>query len=328
MERKFSIFIFTAKKGLFYGRHSTFSHLMIKNGLLTKGVGGLYNVLTEENTYTCTARGSFRNKKITPLAGDRVEISIEDEQTATITSIQPRKNTLLRPAMANIDQIIVTLSAAQPAFNPGLLDRFLILAAQAKINAVICINKCDIYEAEKGASAMDDPLFIPYRMAGYPLIFVSAKQKTGLYPLREIMAGKLSVFAGVSGVGKSSLINRLLPHAAQEIGEMSTKLKRGKHTTRTVEILPLGITAEEGFLADTPGFSSLTIEAIPPRDMASYFIEFVPFITHCKFNNCLHHKESDCAVKAQVGLSIHPLRYESYIKLISSPSAPSAAYPQ
>ncbi|MCL2202769.1 MAG: ribosome small subunit-dependent GTPase A [Defluviitaleaceae bacterium] len=292
-----------------------------KTGLITKGVGGLYAVLTQEGTYACTARGVFRNKKtrsarpVTPLVGDKAEILIENEaeNTGTITAIQPRKNALIRPAAANIDQVLITVSAAQPAFNPGLLDRFLVLAAHAGIDAVICVNKCDLMKPALEAG------FLPYRMAGYDIIYASAKEASGLNAVREAMAGKLTVLAGPSGVGKSSLINALLPHARQEVGEISSKLKRGKHTTRAAEILPLGDTPQAGYVVDTPGFSSLETEAIPPREMASYFKEFAPYIGQCRFNDCLHaahDKAEDCAVKAHLGETIHPARYESYIKLL------------
>ncbi|MCL2605500.1 MAG: ribosome small subunit-dependent GTPase A [Defluviitaleaceae bacterium] len=280
----------------------------------------MYTVLTGDGYYPCTARGIFRNKKITPLAGDKVQILVESEQTATITSIEPRKNALIRPAVANIDQVIVTLSVKQPAFHAGLLDRFLVLAAHAGIDAVICINKCDLMQR---TSEGIPPMFMPYKTAGYPIIFTSRNDPDGIDALREIMADKLTVFAGPSGVGKSSLINALLPHAKQEIGDISAKLKRGKHTTRAAEILLLGEGTENGFVVDTPGFSSLEIEAIPPRDMASYFKEFVPFLGQCRFNDCLHSTHDgieDCAIKAQVGKTIHPARYESYLKMVNHSS--------
>lgn len=289
---------------------------MTKNGIITKGVGGLYAVLTPEGLYACTARGVFRNKKVTPLAGDKVEIFIEDELTATITSIAPRKNTLLRPAVANVDQVIIVMSARQPDFNPGLLDRFLVLAARAGIDAVICINKCDLLT---GLSDKDNPVFTPYKIAGYEIIFVSALAMNAK-ALLDSMAGKLTVFAGPSGVGKSSLINALLPDARREVGEISNKLKRGRHTTRAAEILLLEKSPQGGFVVDTPGFSSLETEAIPPRDMALYFKEFTPFLGQCRFNDCLHFshdKTEDCAVKEQVGKAIHPARYGSYLKMIS-----------
>lgn len=301
---------------------------MIKNGLLVKGVGGLYSVQTDDALYTCTARGVFRNKKISPLAGDKVSILIEDEEkkTASIQTIEPRKNTLLRPAAANIDRVIVTMAAAQPDFNAGLLDRFLIIVARAGIEAVVCINKSDLL----GPSVVDAPLFMPYKMAGYPVIFVSAKTEGGLAPLHAALAGKLTVFAGPSGVGKSSLINTLLPHAQQEVGEISTKLRRGKHTTRAATVntvnanedvsMTLAERLKNGYVVDTPGFSSLDIEQIPPRELGLYFKEFLPFIGLCKFTDCthnIHDKTEHCAVKAQINKKIHKKRYDSYLKIMN-----------
>ena len=351
----------------------------------------MYHVQTADALYFCYARGLFRNKKgrdkkpVTPLVGDRVTVLVENEaeKTGTVQSIEPRTNEMIRPAMANIDQVIVTVSAAQPAFNPGLLDRFLVLAAHAGIPAVICVSKADLLEekdktlerspkprkedkpslttheetatsavsggfaqdnrvalssgvegdrvplAGSGAEApgsgfsafKDDDRFKPYIMAGYELIFVSTVTTTGdlLAPLRRAMAGKLSVFAGPSGVGKSSIINALLPHAQLETGEISAKLKRGKHTTRAAEILPLGNDPAAGYVADTPGFSSLDTDDIPPRALANCFVEFATFAPLCKFNDCLHglhNREADCAVRAQVGQAIHPARYAGYLELM------------
>ncbi|MCL2498779.1 MAG: ribosome small subunit-dependent GTPase A [Defluviitaleaceae bacterium] len=292
---------------------------MNKNGLITKGVGGLYTVLTDEGYHSCTARGIFRNKKITPLTGDKVEILIEDEQTltATIVRIKDRVNELTRPAVANVDQVIITMSVKQPDFNAGLLDRFLVLAAHAGIDAVICVNKCDLLRQPSEGMI---PMLVPYQTAGYPLVFTSRGDIAGINGLREVMKGKLTVFAGPSGVGKSSLINALLPHAEREVGEISAKLKRGKHTTRAAEILLLGESPASGFVVDTPGFSSLEIEAVPVRAIASYFKEFSPFMGQCRFNDCLHadyDKTEDCMVKAQIGKGIHPMRYEGYLKLIN-----------
>ena len=274
---------------------------MNKPGLIIKGVGGEYTVACECGEYTCTARGVFRNRQITPFVGDHVLI---DMNKLSIDSIKPRKNMLKRPPVANIDQVLVTMAAAEPAFHAGLLDRFLVLAAHADIDAVICINKFDL--------AAGDGFLEPYIRAGYPVVKVSAATGYGMDELAAIMAGKLNVFAGPSGVGKSSLINKIIPGANMETGDISARLRRGKHTTRHAEILKLG----DGFCVDTPGFSSLEVEEIPVRDFAGLFPEFEPFIGQCKFNDCLHDKELDCAVKEQVGRAIHPARYDSYIGFV------------
>jgi len=274
---------------------------MNKTGLITKGVGGEYTVVCEDEVYICTALGVFRNRNITPFVGDHVTI---DTSKKAITSIKPRKNVLRRPPVANIDQVIVTMAAAEPAFHAGLLDRFLVLAAYENVPAVICINKCDLLK--------NSDFCKPYIQAGYPVIKVSATKNLGLDELMSIMEGKLNVFAGPSGVGKSSLINGLVPGATMEIGDISARLRRGKHTTRHAEILKLGA----GFCVDTPGFSSLETDDIPIETLATLFIEFEPYLGLCKFSNCLHETERDCAIKEQVGKTIHPLRYESYLGFI------------
>jgi len=283
-----------------------------KHGIITKGVGGLYTVLANGQNYMCKARGLFRNKKggknTTPLIGDAAIIAItdEDKKIGTIHTIEPRKNELLRPPVANIDQVIITVATAQPAFNAGLLDRFLVLVAYENIPVLICVNKSDL--------AGEDTRFAPYIAAGYPLVYTSTVAGNGLDELKQHMAGKISVFAGPSGVGKSSLINALSPKLALETGELSTKLDRGKHTTRHSEIFQLS--ENGGFCVDTPGFSSLEISHIPKKVLGSLFLEMEEYAGSCRFSDCLHHQERDCAIKEQMGHGVSTARYESYIKLL------------
>jgi len=282
-----------------------------KAGMIVKGVGGAYTVLADGNFYICNARGVFRNTKTTPLIGDYVIISVtdEDKKIGTLHTIKPRKNELRRPPVANIDQVIVTVATAQPAFNAGLLDRLLALIEYEDIPAVICVNKSDI--------AKDDR-FVPYIQAGYPVIYTSTVQQSeGLAELKQQMAKKTSVFAGPSGVGKSSLINALMPKLALEIGGLSTKLGRGKHTTRHSEIFLL---EQGGYCVDTPGFTSLETSAIPKNIMALLFKEFQQFAGECRFADCLHHHEIGCAVKEQIGKEVNAARYESYIKMLEGVS--------
>jgi len=278
------------------------------NGIIIKGIGGAYTVMAENSLhYTCTARGVFRNRNTTPLVGDKVEISISDNEKriGIIQTIKPRENELRRPPAANIGQVIITVATTQPNFNAGLLDRFLLLVEHENIPILICVNKIDL----------SDINFEAYEKAGYPLVYVGALNGEGLNELRAKMAGKVNLFAGPSGVGKSSIINALLPEVNLETGDLSVKLGRGKHTTRHTEIFPLGETPEHGYCFDTPGFTSLDISHIQKNELATLFKEFIPFLTECKFNNCLHIREAHCAVKEQIGEAIHPARYESYVKL-------------
>ena len=288
---------------------------MTRAGLITKGVGGEYTVVCDNDIYVCTARGVFRNRQITPYVGDYVDV---DTNKNAIDSIRPRKNMLRRPPVANIDQVIVTMAAAKPAFHAGLLDKFLIQAAHQGISAIICINKYDLHKGP-------DTAFLPYSQAGYPVVKLSTVNGAGLAELKGLMEGKLNVFAGPSGVGKSSLINALVPGAEMEIGDISARLRRGKHTTRHAEILRLDTghlsagpsgQAGHGFVVDTPGFSALDVEGIPASEFAGLFLEFEPFLGLCKFSDCMHDKETDCAVKAQVGKGIYPSRYESYLGFV------------
>ena len=282
-------------------------HEMNKHGLIVKGVAGSYDVRVCGEVYTCTPRGIFRKRETTPLVGDHVEITVTGEGIGTLHTLKPRKNELRRPPVANIDQVIITVATAQPAFNAGLLDRFLVLAEYAEIPAVICVNKSDLAVCE---------MFEPYAKTGYTIVYTSALDDTGLKDLRNIMAGRLNVFAGPSGVGKSSLINALSPGLGLETGGLSTKLGRGKHTTRHTEIFMLGASAEDGYCVDTPGFTSLDVAEIHKNELAQLFPEFRELTAECKFGNCLHVKETGCAVKDSVGGKVHPLRYDGYLKII------------
>jgi ribosome biogenesis GTPase len=244
------------------------------------------------------------------MVGDRVTIEITSraEAEGTLHTIKPRVNERPRPRAANVDLAVITMAAANPEFNASLLDKFLLLAESCNVASAVCLNKCDLIPAYKL-----NELTAPYVMAGYKVFGVSAEGGYGLDELKEYMTGKTSVFAGPSGVGKSSLINLVTQHGKREVGALSEKIKRGKHTTRHTELLPV---MPSGFCVDTPGFTSLDLSRVTTAELAGLFIEFKPFLGRCRFSDCRHDSEADCAVKDVVGASIHPLRYQRYLSIL------------
>jgi ribosome biogenesis GTPase len=281
-------------------------------GKIIKGIAGFYYVHTpEENViYECKAKGIFRNQKIKPLVGDDVEIDTEDqpEGKGTISKILPRKNELIRPAVANVDQAMVIFAAAEPNPNLNLLDRFLIMMQKQKVNTIVCFNKMDIV-TEGEMSLLKET----YKRCGYEVLFTSMLQKDGISILYDLMKGKTTVLAGPSGVGKSTFINIVQPDANMETGVVSEKIKRGKHTTRHSELIYV---EDETYIMDTPGFSSLYINEIEKEDLKDYFIEFEEFENECRFIGCSHLNEPGCAVKdALREKKISKVRYENYVIL-------------
>jgi ribosome biogenesis GTPase len=278
-------------------------------GRIIKGVGGNYYVSAKGKIYKCSARGKFRKAKITPTVGDYVQFTILDENDCegALDTIEKRKNILLRPRVANIDCAIITFAATSPDINRDLLDRFLILAETQNIpKVIICINKSDLVsQEEKDAFAN---IYEPY----YKVVFTSAEKNIGIDQLKEEIHGCESVFAGPSGVGKSSLINRLIPESNRQTGEISRKIERGKHTTRQVELLRAD---EETYIVDSPGFTSLSLDFLQSEELENYFREFKPYLNKCRFNDCRHLQEPDCAVKEQVGKDINKERYDSFASL-------------
>lgn len=277
-------------------------------GRIIRGIGGLYYVTANNSIYECSARGKFRKERITPTVGDFVTFTIldEDNKKGALDSIEKRKNSLIRPRVANIDTAIITFAAASPNINMDLLDRFLILAETQKIpNIVICINKSDLVNNEVRQDFN--------RIYGniYPVVYVSAKMNTGIKTLKSLIKG-VTVFAGPSGVGKSSLINNLVPKSNRQTGEISKKIERGKHTTREVELLNMD---NNIYIVDSPGFTSLTLDYIEAEDVQYYFREFDPYLGQCRFFDCAHISEPDCAVKEQIGKDISKERYDRFIHL-------------
>lgn len=278
-------------------------------GKIIRGIGGFYyvHVPNNGNVYECRAKGIFRKDNIKPLPGDWVEMAVLDEEKllGNIDQILPRKNALIRPAVANIDQALVIFAAASPKPSLNLLDRFLLRMELQEIPSIICFNKMDLADEETL-----DRLNEAYQGSGYPVLFVSAKQEQGLEQIRQILAGKTTTVAGPSGVGKSSLINLLQNQVEMETGEISEKIERGRHTTRHTELLWAG---EDTYILDTPGFSSIAIEDLEKEDLENYFPEMKELTQACRFVGCAHMSEPDCAVKAAVQEgTISESRYENY----------------
>ena len=278
-------------------------------GTITKALSGFYYVTTAEGeTITCRARGKFRYQKITPLVGDKVTLQQQPDGSGYLEEILPRKNQFQRPAVANIDQMIIVASGAIPVTDPFLIDRVTSIAEGQGCEPIICINKWDIAEAEE--------LCRIYEAAGFQTISTSAVTGQGLEQLRGLLTEKVSAFTGNSGVGKSSLLNALDPQFQIKVGEVSDKLGRGKHTTRHVELFKL---SSGGYIADTPGFAAFDIEKLEPMAadiLQNTFREFAPFIEECRFVGCAHVKEKGCAVlEAVADGSIEKSRHSSFVRL-------------
>lgn len=277
-------------------------------GKIVKGIAGFYYVhVPDKGIYECKAKGIFRKENQKPLVGDDVEIQILDEEEAkgNIEKLLSRKSELIRPAVANIDQALVIFAIVKPQPNFNLLDRFLIMMEQQGIPCIICFNKADIDEKQDGNSYEEI-----YRSCGYETLQVSAKNGQGLEALKEKLVGKTTTVAGPSGVGKSSIINELQSSIRMETGAISTKIERGKHTTRHSELIAM---EENTYILDTPGFSSLGLFDMEKEDLTKYYREFVNHEKYCKFAGCAHMNEPVCGVKEAVeDGEISVLRYENY----------------
>ena len=282
--------------------------MKMERGLLRKGIGGFYYVEAADTIYEAKARGIFRKRGITPLAGDIVDISIEEDGTCTIEEIGERKNSLVRPPVANLDQLFLVVSVLHPSPNLLVLDKMLAGAEEKGIAPVIVFSKTDL-------EVCGEYLEI-YQKTGIPVLTVSSVTGEGVDRVRELLQGKLSVFSGNSGVGKSSLLNRLDERLSLPTAEISQKLGRGRHTTRQVELLKLG---PDTYVADTPGFSSVDMiqtELIRKDTLARDFREFVPYLDQCRFPSCSHTKEKGCAVLAALREGkIAPSRHQSYVTM-------------
>ena len=276
-------------------------------GRIIRSLSGFYEVRTPEATVTCRARGSLRRTNESPLTGDTVQISYEKGK-GMVEKILPRRNQFVRPAVANVDALVVFAANTNPVTEPFLIDRVAAIAGDQEVEVILCINKCDIDPAED--------LIRIYTNAGFRVIPASAETGEGMEELRSAIKGKLTAFTGNSGVGKSSVLNRLCPELNLPTGEVSEKLGRGRHTTRHVELYDLG---EETYVADTPGFSSFDtdqMDVIIKENLQYAFPDFQQHIGACQFRDCTHRKEPGCAVRAALESGeIEPTRYDSYLRL-------------
>ena len=277
-------------------------------GTIIKALCGFYTVADGSRRITCKAKGRFRHVSTSPLVGDHVTYSLQPDATGTIDAIAPRKNSFIRPAVANIDAMVYIAGAAKPVTDPFLIDRFSVIARHADCEMIVCLNKCDLVSA--------DELFAIYSRSGFPTVCTSAATGEGIETLRSMIQGKICAFAGNSGIGKSSILNCLVPDLALKTDEISEKLGRGKHTTRHVEFFPLDDTT---FVADTPGFASFEVQMvddIEAEQLQFCFPDFEPYFGSCRFQDCRHLNEPDCAISSAVRTgALAPTRYESYKRL-------------
>ncbi|MCS0652255.1 ribosome small subunit-dependent GTPase A [Cytobacillus firmus] len=276
-------------------------------GKIIKAIAGFYYVLSGNETIQCRGRGVFRKNKVTPLVGDEVVFQAESNTEGYILEVKERKNELIRPPIANVDQAILVFSAVEPGFSTSLLDRFLVLVEFNHIKPLICITKIDL--ADENEYREIQQYASDYRKAGYDVLLTSSETEEGVKDLMPYLEGEISVFAGQSGVGKSSLLNVLRPDLELKTNDISSHLGRGKHTTRHVELIEVG----KGLVADTPGFSSLEFTDIELEDLNYCFPEIQEKSEVCKFRGCLHMAEPKCAVKAACeNGEIPSYRYEHY----------------
>lgn len=276
-------------------------------GTIIKGIGGFYYVKVEDQIIECKARGKFRNKGMSPIVGDKVMLTVDNNKGA-IEKIFERKNELIRPLVSNITQAFVIFALKNPDINLNLLNKFLVQCELKNIKAIVCFNKIDLLENYK-----EDEVVKMIESAGYEHVFLNAKKKVGLEIIKSKLKDNVTVFCGPSGVGKSTILNSIVGKNVMETGEISEKLKRGKHTTRHSELVEIG----GGFVVDTPGFSTLNLNVEEKEDLKNYFPEFWEYEQGCKFTGCMHYKEPGCIVKKAVDDNIiNKNRYEFYIKTL------------
>lgn len=285
---------------------------LLAEGKIIKSISGFYYVLSEDVVYQCRARGVFRKRKITPLVGDLVKFEADNGTDGYIIELLPRKNELVRPPIANVEQALVVFSVKEPDLSLQLLDKFLVHIEANEIEAIICFTKMDLLTATERERLFDVASL--YRSLSYPIFFLSIVEQENYAPLKAYLKDKITVVAGQSGVGKSSLLNGLDTSLQIATNEISTHLGRGKHTTRHVELLPIA----GGLVADTPGFSSLDLSHFNEEDLSLYFPEMKQRREKCKFRGCTHLAEPHCAVKdALKSGEIAESRYNHYVQFFN-----------
>ena len=278
---------------------------MVLKGTITKGIGGFYYVDTEEGVIECRARGKFRKNDILPTVGDKVLVETNDKIQGSVKEIEKRSNFLIRPAVSNIDMLLVVAAITNPVPDTSLIDKMLVIAMQKGIKGALCINKSDLDDAGEV-----EKIKACYENAGYKVFITSAEKGEGIQELKESLKNKTTAFAGLSGVGKSSILS-IVTQRELETGDTS-KIERGRHTTRHVELIKI----DEGYVFDTPGFSQLEVDDIKANELKAYFPEMADCEHLCRFRGCSHTAEPDCAVKAAVDeMKIARSRYDSYVKM-------------
>jgi ribosome biogenesis GTPase len=277
-------------------------------GQIIKALSGFYYVASEDEIFQTRARGNFRNRKITPLVGDEVIFESSNQTDGYLLEILPRKNELVRPPVANVDQGVVVTSLVEPNFSYNLLDRFLVTLEYEGIEPIIFLTKADLVKDLAAMKAIEET----YQAIGYHVI-TSKAEGEDLLELQRYFPERITVFMGQSGAGKSTLLNRIVPELALETGEISESLGRGKHTTRHVELLPIC----DGLVADTPGFSSIDFLEIEAVELPKLFPDFLAVASNCRFRECMHLNEPDCAVKQGVAANeIAETRYKNYVQFL------------
>lgn len=288
-------------------------------GIVTKAYGGFYYVLAGEQLLECRLRGKFRLQKLNALPGDKVKITHLGKGKGVVEEILPRQNELIRPPIANVEQVLVVFAGHDPEPDLVLLDRLLMLAETQELKPLVCFNKCDLLTGKER-----EELAAIYQQTGYPVEIISAREGIGLDSIRLTLKDRISVIAGPSGAGKSTLLNRIEPGLALKTGEVSEKIGRGRHTTRHVELLQLSF---GGLVADTPGFSNLFLPEMRREELANFFPEFIPYLGQCRFNGCLHDREPNCEVKEALEQGkISRERYANYLAFLAEVKAQEKKY--